>query len=203
MYDQLLKDPALPIPNPTASYWQQPLHKGLAGIQSKVLPQRCDIVIIGSGITGCSVSRELLSGGFTGSVTVLEAREICSGATGRNGGRVNCTAVQDFDKYSRIFGVDSARRIVRFELAHYDEIVQAARGLGPELFDDSEVRRVETVACVFNDEKLAELKAMLARFEAAVPEMAGRWKMVESEAHEVSDDISVAHVNVPKQLQLI
>ena len=136
-------------------------------------------------------------------MTLLEAREVCSGATGRNGGRVNCTAVQDFDKYSRLFGVESARKIVRFELAHYDEIVQAARGLGPELFDNSEVRQVETVACVFSNEKLVELKAMLARFEAAVPEMAGRWKMVESEAQEVSDDISVDHIDIPRQLQLI
>lgn len=185
MYDQLLKDPSLPVSNPTLSYWQQPLHEKLAGIKSKTLPPRRDIVIIGSGITGCSVSRELLSNGYRGSVTILEAREVCSGATGRNGGRINCTAVQDFDKYSRIFGVEAARRIVHFELAHYDEIVKAAKGLGNELFEKSEVRQVGTVACVFTAEKLEELKGMLERFKAALPELAGRWRIVQEGAQEV------------------
>lgn len=182
MYNQLLKDPSLPVSNPTASYWQQPLHKGLAGTKSKILPQRRGVVIIGSGITGCSVASELLSNGYNNTVTVLEARKVCSGATGRNGGRINCTAVQDFDKYSRMFGVKSAIKIVRFELVHEDEIVKAARRLEPELFKKSEVRRVGTVACVFKNKKLGELKDMLAKFEAAIPEMTGRWTVVGEEA---------------------
>ncbi|KAK7420759.1 hypothetical protein QQX98_002563 [Neonectria punicea] len=178
MYGQLAKDPSLPVSKPTQSYWQVPVNERLRGIQSPALPSQRDVIIIGSGITACSVSRELLASGYSGSVSVLEAREVCSGATGRNGGRINCVAVLDFDKYTRIFGVEAAEKIVRFELAHFDEILHAAEGLGHELFAKSEVRRVDTVAAVFDDEKLEQLTVMLANFEAALPDLAGQWSII-------------------------
>jgi glycine/D-amino acid oxidase-like deaminating enzyme len=46
------------------------------------LPERAAVVIIGSGITGAFAARELVAAGVT-DVVVVEAREICSGATGR------------------------------------------------------------------------------------------------------------------------
>lgn len=80
-------DPGLPRPNPTQSFWQMPPHPELSTIQSPELPKETDIVIIGSGITGCSVARALLEEEPLGPVhvTILEARTLTSGATGRNG----------------------------------------------------------------------------------------------------------------------
>lgn len=80
-------DPGLPRPSPTQSFWQLPPHPGVSNIQSPVLPKGTDIVIIGSGITGCSVARSLLEDEPLGPVhvTILEARTLVSGATGRNG----------------------------------------------------------------------------------------------------------------------
>lgn len=187
MYKKLLQDPDLPVDKPTPSYWQNPPHKGLLGVQSAQLPAKRDIVIIGSGITACSVTRQLLKGGHKGTVTLLEAREVCSGATGRNGGRINCVAVQDFDKYSRLYGVEMAKKIVRFELAHLDELTAVAKDLGDEAFKRTEVREVDTIATVFSEKKLAELKELLANFEAALPELTGRWKVVEDQARTVRD----------------
>ncbi|KPM43953.1 hypothetical protein AK830_g2609 [Neonectria ditissima] len=184
MYNQLLQDPSLPASKPTQSYWQLPPNERLFGIQSSTLPSQRDVIIIGSGITACSVSRELLNSGFSGSVSVLEAREVCSGATGRNGGRINCVAVLDFDKYTQLFGVETAKRIVRFELAHLDDVLGAAKELGPELFAKSEVRRVDTIAAVFDDEKLEQLKTMLANFEAAFPDLPGQWLVIGEEVRE-------------------
>jgi predicted NAD/FAD-dependent oxidoreductase len=46
------------------------------------LPERGNVIIIGSGITGAFAARELIAAGIT-DVVVLEARDICSGATGR------------------------------------------------------------------------------------------------------------------------
>lgn len=185
MFKQLIQDPNLPVDKPTPSYWQSPPHKDLLGIQSPQLPAQRDVMIIGSGITACSVSRQLLQGGYKGTVTILEAREVCSGATGRNGGRINCVAIQDFDKYSRLVGVEMAKKIVRFEMAHLGELTAVAKDLGEDAFKRTEVRQVETIAAVFSDKKLAELKELLANFEAALPEMAGRWKVVEEEARTV------------------
>jgi glycine/D-amino acid oxidase-like deaminating enzyme len=190
MYDQLRRDPGLPVPNPTRSFWQQPGHDKLLGIKSKELPSRRNIVIIGSGMTACSVSKELLASDLSGTVTVLEAREVCSGATGRNGGRITCIAVRDFDKYRRLYGDEDAKKIVRFELGHYDEMAAAAQELGPELFRKTEVRQDETVATVFSDHKLQEFRDMHANFEAAFPDLAGRIKMLGNEIQEVGQSVS-------------
>ncbi|KAI4721287.1 FAD dependent oxidoreductase [Aureobasidium sp. EXF-10727] len=80
---------SLPSPNPSASFWHtEP--KLLAHRTTAHLPQTSDIVVIGSGISGASVVHhvfeELGVRGKEKSVLVLEAREVCWGATGRNGG---------------------------------------------------------------------------------------------------------------------
>lgn len=49
------------------------------------LPSHASAVIIGSGISGAFAAKELTDRGIH-DIVVLEAREICSGATGRNGG---------------------------------------------------------------------------------------------------------------------
>ncbi|KAH8162170.1 hypothetical protein CIB48_g6066 [Xylaria polymorpha] len=75
----------LPCPNSTPSYWHSnPSEKLLGHRTTEDLPPTTDIVVIGSGITGTFASRELVAGGR--SVVMIEAREACWGATGRNGG---------------------------------------------------------------------------------------------------------------------
>jgi hypothetical protein len=84
-------DPGLPLPNPTKSSWQippDPLHNYRS---TELLPTGIlDVVIIGSGFSGTSVAWHLLHGDDSPpekyySTLMLEARETCSGATGRNG----------------------------------------------------------------------------------------------------------------------
>lgn len=83
----------LPRDNPTISYWQDP-PDGIADLRSTPsLPQKADVVIVGSGITGAAVAWNLLqSANHDGTsppapsgIVMLEARQACSGATGRNG----------------------------------------------------------------------------------------------------------------------
>lgn len=182
MPDTLTEDPSSPVANPTRSYWQNPPHPDLLGIQSASLPATCDIVVLGSGITSCSAVLELLNGDANkSSITVLEAREVCSGATGRNGGRINCVAVLDYDKYSSRFGKEAAEKIVRFELAHYEAIASVVKSFGADLFDRSEIRQVHTVAAIFSDQKLRDMKAQLKAFEDAFPDLKGRWWICEGE----------------------
>ncbi|KAK4241646.1 FAD dependent oxidoreductase-domain-containing protein [Achaetomium macrosporum] len=96
----------LPSRNPTQSYWlREPSPVLLGHRTTDALPDTADIVIVGSGITGAFVAK-FLKEGIPGqdeegqeegedeerklrkerSVVMLEAREACSGATGRNGG---------------------------------------------------------------------------------------------------------------------
>lgn len=77
----------LPRSNPTVSYWQDPPDADIADFLSgQKAPETADTVIIGSGITGTSTAYGLLNSSKpAGKVLILEARQACSGATGRNG----------------------------------------------------------------------------------------------------------------------
>ncbi len=75
--------PGLPVNDPTLPYWTVP-PINLPTRDNTALPTHIDVLIIGSGITGVSCARTLLNKGHPGlRVLVLEARDVCSGATGR------------------------------------------------------------------------------------------------------------------------
>ncbi|KAK0762462.1 hypothetical protein N5P37_005276 [Trichoderma harzianum] len=96
----------LPSPRSTKSFWHRDPSYVLLGRRSTPeLPATADVVIVGSGITGAFAARELVAGGR--SVLMLEAREACWGATGRNGG--HCQPM--------IYGREP--HIARFELETY------------------------------------------------------------------------------------
>lgn len=79
---------SLPRASPTTSYWQDP-PDAIADLRTtEDLPESADIVIIGSGITGAAVAWNLLQNAPVErkpKILMLEARQACSGATGRNG----------------------------------------------------------------------------------------------------------------------
>jgi len=87
----LVNDPGLPASRPTVSSWLVPPDSLANYRSSAVLPSHVvDVVIIGSGFSGTSVAWHLLHGDDEPrtkymSCLMLEARDICSGATGRNG----------------------------------------------------------------------------------------------------------------------
>ncbi|RYP90235.1 hypothetical protein DL770_003656 [Monosporascus sp. CRB-9-2] len=105
----------LPTENSTHSYWHRdPSRKLLGHRTTSDLPPKADIVVIGSGITGTFAARELIAGGR--GVVMLDAREACWGATGRNGGHCHP-------------GVwNNTPEVARFELATFNLI----RGLVAE-----------------------------------------------------------------------
>lgn len=77
--------PGLPRPNPTISYWQDP-PDAIADLRSTASPPEvADIVVIGSGISGACIAYNILERLPSAKVVMLEARQACSGATGRNG----------------------------------------------------------------------------------------------------------------------
>jgi len=75
-----------PVPNSTLPYWRTELHEIDGHRSSETLPEECDVLIIGAGLSGVSTAYHLLDNNPSPpSIVLLEAREICSGATGRNG----------------------------------------------------------------------------------------------------------------------
>ncbi|KAI1352163.1 FAD dependent oxidoreductase [Xylaria sp. FL0043] len=107
--DQASTRAELPTPNSTHSYWHRDPSKRLLNHHTtENLPSTADVVVIGSGISGTFAARELVAGGR--SVVMLEAREACWGATGRNGGHCQPTVW------------DSVEEVARFELGTFSLI---------------------------------------------------------------------------------
>ncbi len=107
-----------PVPNSTTSFWRAKPHELENHHSTEELPQKTDILIIGSGYSGAACSYYLTKDGpFPApSITILEAREVCSGATGRNGGHIKPDMYYGMSKYTKLYGPEAAASIARFEL---------------------------------------------------------------------------------------
>lgn len=77
--------PGIPVPNPSSSYWTVPNSPIARHGADAMLPSEVDVVVIGSGITGTATAKAILENSFdfTLRLAMLEARDACSGATGR------------------------------------------------------------------------------------------------------------------------
>ncbi|KAI0004438.1 DAO-domain-containing protein [Xylariaceae sp. FL0662B] len=91
------------------------------------LPPSADTVIIGSGITGTLVAKHHLETWPEKSVVVLEAREFCSGATGRNAGHCKPDQWRGFDKWEKAFGAKRAIQILQNEQQTWESLVGYVR----------------------------------------------------------------------------
>lgn len=80
----------LPVPNSTIPFWRTELHPIDDHRSTPELPTEVDIAVVGAGYAGASVVYHILNkikdkGVLPPSIAILEARQACSGATGRNG----------------------------------------------------------------------------------------------------------------------
>ncbi|KAJ3573950.1 hypothetical protein NPX13_g4519 [Xylaria arbuscula] len=120
---------SLPRDNPTRSYWQIDVDE-IADLRStESLPEKADTVIIGSGITGAAVAFNLLSNGAK-NIVMIEARQACSGATGRNGGHTKAASYTTFPHHQHEHGTETAVKIARLELANIRAVHAFAREYG-------------------------------------------------------------------------
>ena len=112
----------LPSPNPIPSFWTatpDPLDNYRS---TPSLPDQTDILIIGAGYSGICTAYHLFThpdfhrpGSAPPSVTVLDARALCSGATGRNGGHIKPDAYSGLTRYASMYGWGQAAAIQKFE----------------------------------------------------------------------------------------
>ncbi|XRM47101.1 hypothetical protein ABZX51_010102 [Aspergillus tubingensis] len=185
--DRAFADPGLPSANSTSSFWLRSPHPELAKAQSPTLPSEADVVIIGSGVTGTSIARTLLKSrkaeksqndSNRPAVAILEARDVCSGATGRNGGHILETA-EEFADLEDIHGTAAAKKIMKFRLAHLREMLDTAEEYG--LTEHCQARRVQFLSVYFDEDGWEEARERVRRLKAGLPDETKEWKIYERE----------------------
>jgi hypothetical protein len=177
--------PGKPVANPTPSAWQIPASP-LAQHTSETAPETVDVLIIGSGITACSIAYHLLRGADNTTppaqrprVAILEARELCSGGTGRNGGHIKESPYQEWGNLVKRFGRAAADEVVRFRMAHLQQILDMAQREGIQEIADA--RLVDSVDVYCEPEAWDEAKQKLRAWLEAFPDEKGKWKTWEGE----------------------
>lgn len=138
----------LPYPNPTKAYWQTPPLPISDHRSSPGLPETADYVIVGSGISGASIAWKLLQLEPSASIVMLEARQTCSGATGRNGGHCRAGRYLEFKDDLEQFGEREALLMEKLEEDNVKNVGEFIKALGI----DCDLRDVETID-VFTDQK--------------------------------------------------
>lgn len=195
--ERIEAEPGLPVANPTRSFWMSP--PSPIAHHCSDLPQYVDVVTVGSGITGTSVTKTLLDRAHTeGKLPVLlmlEAREACSGATGRyvhvyrcptsttiyiyrNGGHITPALYSDYADLRDDHGDAIAQKMIKLRLAHLHEVRRVAEEEG--VLEESQWRQVETVDAYYNQELFAKAKAQVQGYQQALPFEASHHRVYES-----------------------
>lgn len=170
----------MPNPNPTQSSWQQPPHPTVANIQP-ALADEVDVIIIGSGVTGCGAAHALLhhpdAAGLR--ITVLEARETCSGATGRNGGHICSNILESFAHHMNAHGLEAALETARFSEANATRLREVAASLAEDEREATELRDVVLGLSTSKVETMEGFKAAVELLEKEYPDSIIKFKCVE------------------------
>jgi glycine/D-amino acid oxidase-like deaminating enzyme len=123
-----------PVNNPLPSYWHNP-KSPLANVVEPTVDasdatQPYDYAIIGSGISGTIIAFNLLKAAPDTRIVMIEAREVCSGATGRNGGHTKAASYRSYMQHAQELGKEEALKIARLEYANIVETHRMAENMG-------------------------------------------------------------------------
>ena len=105
------------------SYW---LEDECAPLPRHPLNGKPDVIVVGGGVTGCACALTLAQGGLR--VRLHEAREVASGASGRNGGFALRGGAMPYDLARRTLGRERATDLWRLTERQLEELAGLAGG---------------------------------------------------------------------------
>jgi hypothetical protein len=95
--------------------------------------------------------------------------------TARNGGHINPSLFHDYVQLKSEFGIESAKRIIRFRLAHLSAMREAVEGIGA--LEHSQIRDVEKLDVHFHPDPFEEHLEALNVWRADMPEEAANCRV--------------------------
>ncbi|PBK71363.1 FAD dependent oxidoreductase [Armillaria solidipes] len=167
---------ALPVANMTSSFWlnspanPNPLRN--TGSDGPLTPG-ADVCIIGSGLTGVSAAYHLSQSEIAShlKVVVLEAREFCSGATGRNGGFLSAASCTSFVELQEEYGTNEALRGLLLEHHSYNFTIDVLERHG--LLNEASILFGDSIHLFEVEDEYASNKADCDAAKAAGMDMTG------------------------------
>ncbi|KAJ5272350.1 hypothetical protein N7478_007475 [Penicillium angulare] len=150
-----------PAHNPLTSYWLKDPHPLASFRSSEYVPHECDIAIIGTGLAGVATAYHILSDPSINTaklkVVLLEARQACSGATGRNGGHLKLAAW--IARHTILnFGYQAAEEVV----AHQLNQLSAIHGIAEKENIDCELRVTRSFDVFFDESHASETREFIS-----------------------------------------
>ncbi|KAF4779150.1 FAD dependent oxidoreductase [Colletotrichum scovillei] len=125
----------LPVPNSTTSFWRSSPHPLDDHRSTPELPAEVDIAVIGAGYAGVATVYHILDqckarGVAPPKVLILEARQACSGATGRNGGHLKPDPYNRPASFVSTHGIETAKECAEFEAKNLMEVKKTIEAEG-------------------------------------------------------------------------
>ncbi|WVQ86207.1 hypothetical protein IAT38_008375 [Cryptococcus sp. DSM 104549] len=162
----------LPVTNPTKSFWIEGADSPLRDLRTTPdLPDEVDVVIVGSGYTGASAAywlQKFAGDGKSPSTLILEARDICGGATGRNGGQLRPHYYDHYPLWAARFGPVVAQHLIKHEVAHLDAFKQLLEDEG--IADEVSFKLGKTFDAAMTEEAWTYIRGAYEQMKAELGE---------------------------------
>jgi glycine/D-amino acid oxidase-like deaminating enzyme len=126
------------------------------------------------------VTKTLLERHPTATVTVLEARALCSGATGRNGGQMAANAGEQYSTLADTHGVETAGKIVDFTFRNLEKMQDLIKEY--DAVELSEMQSLRKLRVFLSQGKFDDFKKSIARLEADHPSRKGLYTILDANA---------------------
>jgi hypothetical protein len=116
----------------------------------------------------------------------------------RNGGHVNPPLFQDWSEAKKTYGIDQAKALVRFRLAHLREMQAVAAA--EDIVKDSQIRDTEHLEVYYTEDALEEARRELKAWKADMPEESKDYVLYEGqEAVKVSSCLLLLAVQATRR----
>ena len=175
VYEPGIVDPGVPVDHATAPYWlSEPA--AFADAQTPWVSD-ADIVVIGSGITAASILQSVFEGWPDARIVLVEARSLCSGATGRNGGHIKVMSYNVWGERKKRYGVIEAVRWTNFEHSHLPAMAACVEREGLQC----DLQLQEGVDAYYDPDTLRSAVRALEDMRRFAPEAAAEYTVYSAE----------------------